>query len=42
MKNKEMTEKIIENLVAVEKLRNGPNDLVFAEPFLTEHNKIIR
>ena len=36
-----MTDKIIENLVSVMKLRNGPNDLVFSEPFLIEHNKII-
>ena len=40
-KNKAMTDKIIDNLVSVVKLRNGPNDLVFSEHFLIEHNKII-
>ena len=37
-----MAEKIIENLVAVTKLRNGPNDLTISGPFIDEHNKIIQ
>ena len=37
-----MADKIIENLVAVTKMRNGKNDLVISAPFLDEHNKIIQ
>ena len=40
--NIQMADKIIENLVAVTKMRNGKNDLVISAPFLDEHNKIIQ
>ena len=36
-----MIDKIIENLVSVQKLRTGPNDLAFTQQFLTEHEAII-
>ena len=39
--NIQVADKIIENLVAVTKMRNGKNDLVISAPFLDEHNKII-
>ena len=37
-KNQQMIDKIIGNLVAVQKLRNTPNDLAFTQQFLTEHD----
>lgn len=40
--NMMMADKIIENLVSVTKLRNGPNELVISGPFIDEHSKIIQ
>ena len=36
-----MVTEIINNIVAVEKMRIGPNELVFSEVFLLEHKQII-
>lgn len=40
-KNKQIVEQILDNLMEVERLRFGPNELVFSEVFLSEHKQLI-
>jgi len=40
-KNYHIIEQIVENIMKVEKMRIGPNELIFSEVFLMEHKSII-